>query len=88
MTSQGAKLFQIPYGKWMHCDIVVAVGELADGRWDLTVTWEGQDKPLVFKGLPCDPRFKVLDWFGMSSNTTIDAHFYWDNIKVGPRLAR
>ena len=84
-TSSDQHLFRVPYGKWMHFDIVVTVGPEAEGRWDLTVTWPGQDKPVVLKGLPCDPRFRALDWFGMSSNMTVAAHFYWDNVKVGPR---
>ena len=40
----------------------------------------------MLKGLPCDSRFRALDWFGMSSNMTVAAHFYWDNVKVGPRI--
>jgi hypothetical protein len=87
-TSRDMRLFKVPYGKWMHFDIICAIGDVAEGRWDLTVTWDGQDKPLVFKGLPCDTRFRALQWFGMSSNTTTDAFFYWDNVKVGPRQSK
>jgi len=45
------------------------------------VTLPGQ-KPQTFEDLPCDPRFRELQWLGFISNATEKTVFYVDNVKI------
>ena len=38
--------------------------------------------PQTFAKLPCDPKFKQLQWFGLISNATEKAVFYVDNLAL------
>ncbi len=82
VKSFGKDLFKVPFGVWVHFDIVCGVGDQATAKWNLTATWPGQPEPLRLRGLPCDPAFKRLDWYGFTANGVEKATFYLDNIKL------
>lgn len=74
-------LMTLPTGEWISFRIVCGLGRQATGRWDLTVTPSGAESRR-FKGLPCNPDMKRLDWLGFVSNATDHAVFYLDNVRL------
>ncbi len=78
------ELLAIPSGQWVHLEIVCGLGAKATGTYDLIVTLPGQS-PRRFEKLPCDPKFKELEWLGFVSTAAGRAVFYLDNIKLNRR---
>jgi len=74
-------LLIFPRDQWIHLEVVCPLGKAATGTWALTVTLPGQ-KPQTFEDLPCDPRFRELQWLGFISNATEKTVFYVDNVKI------
>jgi hypothetical protein len=74
-------LLLLPRDQWIHLDVTCPLGKDADGTWTLIVTLPGQ-APQTFAKLPCDPKFKQLQWFGLISNATEKAVFYVDNLAL------
>ena len=72
---------KLPPSQWVHFEITAGLGKKADGTWNLTVTVPGQ-QPQSFGKLPCDPKWKQLQWMGFISNATETAVFYLDNLKL------
>lgn len=75
-------LLTIPWGQWIHVEIVGQLGAKAAGVYDLTVTLPGQS-PQRFEKLPCDPKCRQLEWLGFVSTAPDRATFYIDNLKLG-----
>ncbi|MBC7288362.1 MAG: right-handed parallel beta-helix repeat-containing protein [Armatimonadetes bacterium] len=84
LVANGKRLFQFPYGEWMHFRIVCGVGPDNTGTYELWVTLPGRAEPLHYDGLPCDRHFRSLDWYGFTANGNQDAVFYVDDIKLAP----
>jgi hypothetical protein len=78
------ELLPIPLSQWVHFAITTGLGKQATGTWELTVTVPGQT-PQAFSGMPCDPKWKALEWMGFISNATDTAVFYLDNVKLETR---
>lgn len=84
LIGSGRELMRVPYGKWMHVEITCAVGPDLTGTWDVGVSVEGEGELREFKGLPCDPGFTVLNWFGFTANADAEGLYYLDNIHLKP----
>ncbi len=77
----GAPMTKLPAEKWIHFDITCTLGEKAPGKYSVTVTIPGQ-KPVTMRDIPCDPKFRHLEWMGFISNSTDVRVFYLDNVKL------
>ncbi len=82
LTARGTKLLDLPHGQWVRFEIKCRVGEDAAGAFDLAIRLPGRAAPLRFMGLPCDPGFSMLTWFGFVANSTGPGVFYLDDIEV------
>jgi len=78
-------LIQLPFGRWIRFELVCGLGRYAKGAFDLTIRLPGRVPPMPFKGLPCSPAFKELQWFGFVANGSDSAIFYLDDIRLQPR---
>ncbi len=74
-------LMNVPWGQWIHFEISAGLGKQATGAWDLVVTVPGQ-APQRFMDLPCDPRWKALEWMGFISNAEEATVFDLDNVTL------
>jgi hypothetical protein len=83
LVSGGKRLLELPIGRWVHFEITCALGDQATGKYDLSVRWPG-GPPQDFKGLPCNPDFKSLNWYGFVSAATGPSVFYLDNVELAP----
>jgi len=81
LEASGRPVMTLPTGKWIHFEISCPLGKAATGRYDLTVAVPGQP-PKRLEGLPCDPKFDQIGWFGFVSNATVKTVFYLDNVKL------
>ncbi len=81
LTAREQTVMSLPANQWVHFEIVCGLGKHANGTYDLTVTVPGRE-PKRLEKLPCDPRFKRLEWLGFVSNATGPAVFYLDNLKL------
>ena len=86
LLAGGKPIGKIPLSRWLHVEITCGLGTQANGRWTLRHGPTGG--PMNQIELPCDPKFKRLDWAGFVADATIAAVFYVDNIKLGPGPAR
>ena len=75
----GKLLTEVPTNLWLHFEVQAGLGAQASATWDLRVTAPGS-APRNFQKLPCDPRWKKLDWLGFVSNADHQAVFYLDNL--------
>jgi len=76
-------LMKLPFGKWVHFDILCPLGRKA-GTYDLTVTVRGE-KARRFDRLPvASERWRRLRWLGFVSVAPGRAVFYLDNVKLSP----
>ena len=83
LTANGRKLLQIPHGRWVRYEIRCALGAKSTATYDLTVGLPDA-APRVYRGLPCDPQFRKLDWYGFTANANHAGTFYVDNIHLAP----
>ncbi len=83
MLSQGKEIGKVPLSQWIHLEITCDLGARANGKWNLRYGPIGGDL-VQLADLPCDARFKKLDWLGFVSDATTAVVFYVDNIKLGP----
>ena len=78
----GKSLMELPIGKWVHFEIVAALGNKGKGTWEMSVTLPGK-RPRQFKGLNNgSTKFEKLTWVGFVSNATNKTVFYLDNIEL------
>jgi hypothetical protein len=78
----GRALMDLPVSKWVHFELVAALGNKDKGTWNLAVTVPGQT-PRKFKGLQNgSSKFEKLTWIGFTSNATQKTVFYLDNIEL------
>ena len=82
LTTGEKRVAQMPAGQWVRFEITCALGEKANGKWNLTVRVPGRD-PLALTDLPCSKEFKTLEWFGFVSCTDGPSVFYLDNVGLG-----
>lgn len=81
LMAAGRKVAQLPAGKWVHFEIACGLGTAANGKWDLAVTLPGQ-APIALKGLPCNPAFRELRWYGFTADADAAGVFYLDNLHL------
>ncbi|HQK94942.1 MAG TPA: hypothetical protein PLD23_15640, partial [Armatimonadota bacterium] len=68
----------------VHIMTTCRIGRNAPGRWELEVTAPGAE-PVRMTDLPCDPKFRKLEWLGFISNSQTDTVFDIDNIRITVR---
>jgi hypothetical protein len=81
LTAAKQPLLVLPREQWVHLEVICPLGTAAEGAWTLIVTLPGQ-APQRFAKLPCDPRFKALQWLGFVSDATAKTVFFVDNIRI------
>ena len=74
---------KIPDRAWVHFVMTAALGELANGVWDLKIT-AGDTTVFDRKDLSCEPDFESVQWLGFVSHGTEPAVFYLDNLRFRP----
>jgi hypothetical protein len=83
----GKPLADLPASQWCHVEIRAGLGAESNGTWDLTINLPGRP-PQSFAALPCDPRWKKLDWLGFVSNADRPTVFYLDNLLLENKPSR
>jgi hypothetical protein len=83
VTAAGRTLGTIPEGTWARFTLATALGPDANGRFDLSYQAEGS-APVAARGLPCDPAFRLLRWYGFTSNADGPTVFDLDDLRVAP----
>jgi len=83
LRSKSGQLGQVPLSQWLHLEIICRLGDAADGKWTLRYGPRGGEPVEV--ELPCDPKFRRLDWAGFIADATVAAEFYVDNLKIVPK---
>jgi hypothetical protein len=86
LMSGGKQIGQVPLSRWLHVEITCGLGDAANGKWTLRYGPLGGE--LTQRELPCDPKFKKLDWAGFIADASAATEFYLDNLKIGPSPAR
>lgn len=81
LTAGGNTFGKLPLGFWGHVEMTCALGKQANGKWSLAAQLPDQ-APLQFDGLPCDPKFRKLQWLGIVANANATAAFFVDNLKL------
>lgn len=81
LNAGGEVIAPLPKQEWIHFEITIALGDVAKGTWELTVTEPG--KPPFRKKLPCNPEFRSLEWFGFISNANEIASWQLDDLDLG-----
>ena len=77
----GRHLAALPAGQWVHIEITAATGPKSSATWNLSLTLPGQP-PQLYKNLPCDPRWKQLEWLGFVSNSDTKTAYQIDNLSL------
>lgn len=78
---------RLPAGQWLHFQITDGLGNLADAKWDMTITDQAGKVLFEGKDLACAPEFNRIEWLGFVSNGTEAAEMYLDNVvmrRIGP----
>lgn len=83
----GIAAFDFPFDQWVRVEITAAVGETADGSWNLTLTFADGTKKTFTKIPPASSGWRGLDWFGFCNlaQTGEDASFFIDDLKIEQR---
>ena len=81
LSASGKQLLVLPQSRWIHFEVTSGLGSKSTGTWELSVTVPGQ-LPQKFSGLPCDPKWKRLDWLGFVSNADAKTVYYLDNLTL------
>ena len=84
-TVSGTKLFDVPWGKWMHIEITCAVGPQRTGTYELRLTMPGEAQPRVFKDIHYDAGFHILSSILFTANADANGLFYVDDLHLAPR---
>jgi len=77
----GKPLLKLPTDQWVRFRITAGLGTKSTGKWTLEVTLPGQP-PQTFQDLPCDPRWKQLEWLGFVSNADAKTVYHLDNLTL------
>lgn len=83
VTVRGQVVGRVPPSTWFSVAAVCWLGRQSTGTWSFTLTAPDAE-PVTFENLPCDPRFKRLQWLGIVSNATDHRVFYVDNVRLEP----
>jgi hypothetical protein len=86
LSANGQKLLQLPAGQWLHLDIVCALGDRANGTYDLTLTLPGA-APQRHQALACSPKFSTLNCIVFMGAAVAPGVFYIDNLAFVPEPA-
>lgn len=81
LVHDGKTLLEVPIGEWVTFEAACALGEDASGKFDLTVRLPGGEVK-SFAGLPCDPSFITMEWFGFASISQGESIVYVDDIRI------
>lgn len=85
LAAAGKDLLRLPAGQWVRLEMRCGVGDRCDGTWFLAVTLPGEKEPRRFERLPCNPKFKTVDWMGFSSLGDTGTVFHVDNFEMETR---
>lgn len=87
LTSGGKSLAQLPAGQWLHIDVWCALGDQANGTYEVDVC--GPDGAIMSQpGLTFQAPFRQFDWCGIISTKNDAAVFYIDNLRIEPDRKR
>ena len=82
LSAGTTKLLNVPVGQWFHVEMSAALGERADGTWQLTVVVPGEE-PKRFNSLKtASPQFKAATWLGFISAGVQNAVYCLDNVRL------
>ena len=84
LTAGGKQLLALPLGRWIHFEIAAGVGSASTGTWELSVTLPGEAAQ-KFSGLPCNSKWKKLEWLGFVSNANGPSVYWLDNLTLTNR---
>ncbi len=79
----GKEAGHIPVDTWCTVEINCTLGKAAKGTWSLEITTPNGQKQ-TWEDLPCDPKFRRLDWLGFVSNATVVTETNIDDLYIGP----
>ncbi len=77
--SGNQRLADLPNGVWAQVTLTCVLGARATGKFDLRLEVPGRPA-LVRRGLPCNPEFRNLRWFGFVMDGQTPAVAYLDDI--------
>ncbi len=83
---QGKTLLTIPTNNWVRFEVATDLGEKANGHFAMRVWLPDEQTPHAFQKLSCDPKFRRLDWVGVTSQAKRSASYYIDDFVVQPEL--
>lgn len=84
IKASGRSIATMPAGKWVNVEIQLTCGSNSKGTYNLKVSIPG--KPSVEKTIPfVNSKFRKITWLGLMSNSTEDALFYIDNLRMGTK---
>ncbi len=81
IKTDGKTVCALPAGAWAHVEMTCPLGTAANGKWSLKASVPGQS-PVALTDLPCDPRFRKLQWLGIVADANAAVTFYVDNVKL------
>lgn len=87
LRASGKDVLPIPQGQWVHFEITCALGDEADGTYDLAVRLPGDAQRQRRTDLECDPDFTSLAWFGFVAEGVEAGVFYLDNVRLAEQMA-
>ena len=81
IKADGKSVCALPVGAWAHVEMTCPLGAAANGKWALKVSVPGQT-PVSLTDLPCDPRFRKLQWLGIVADANAAVTFYVDHVTL------
>ena len=81
IKADGKTVCALLAGAWAHVEMTCQLGAAANGKWALKTSVPGQT-PVALTDLPCDPRFRKLQWSGIVADADAAVTFYVDNVKL------
>jgi len=81
LQAGGKTLLDLPVDRWIHFEIVAALGQ-DGGSWDMTVTLPEKPPKHFEKIAIARTPFEQLTWLGFTSNATTQTVFYLDNVEI------
>ncbi|NCP28925.1 MAG: hypothetical protein COZ06_32795 [Armatimonadetes bacterium CG_4_10_14_3_um_filter_66_18] len=86
LSANGKRMLQLPVGRWVHLEILCALGPQATGKYDLTLKLPDAE-PQVFKEVACSPKFETLNCIVFMAVGEAPAVFYVDHLALRPEAA-
>ena len=81
LAGEGLPDVQLPIGEWVHVEVSCRLGTPQPTSYTLRVDVPEQ-APVEMADLPCEPKFRRLDWVGFVANGNRETTFYVDDIAI------